>query len=85
MQIKYSLGKLKLTDNPCSLVRFELEQGNLALINIELAHIEELSRLPSIHRDPFDRMLIAQAQSEKFTMVTADHRISLYPLEVLWI
>jgi PIN domain nuclease of toxin-antitoxin system len=57
------------------------------LLPVHLAHIEKLGSLPSPreHRDPFDRMLIAQALSESYAIASADERFSLYPgLNVVW-
>lgn len=84
MQIKVGLGKLKLGKSPREVVQFELDRGAITLLPISLAHIDELSRLPSIHRDPFDRILIAQARSEGMRLVSGDGPIRMYPVECLW-
>jgi PIN domain nuclease of toxin-antitoxin system len=84
MAIKSSLGKLRL---PCPIERFALEQltaNNFTLLNIELRHIAKTEKLPFHHRDPFDRLLIAQALSEKLTVVAADTRFSEYGVKVIW-
>ena len=63
---------------------YDVEGGILAsgfnLLPIELAHILEVEHLPSIHKDPFDRLLIAQAIVEKIKIITADPVFSKYPV-----
>lgn len=84
MQINADLGKLPLRASPCELVQFEIDRGAISLLPIALAHVEDLSRLPSIHRDPFDRILIAQARCETLRLVSGDHQIHAYPVDCLW-
>jgi len=84
MQIKINLGKLTLARPVGDLVQFELDRGSLSLLPITLAHIDALSRLPSHHRDPFDRILVAQSIHEGITIVTADRQLRLYPVSSLW-
>ncbi len=78
--IKSSLGKLRLD------ARFEdgIAESGFVTLPITFAHIERVARLPFHHRDPFDRMLIAQAQAEGLTLVSADRRFALYDVTVLW-
>lgn len=84
MQIKVSLGKLQLKKSPRDLVQFEMNRGAITLLPISLAHVDELAHLPPIHRDPFDRMLIAQARCEGLKLVSGDGNIQLYPVDCLW-
>jgi PIN domain nuclease of toxin-antitoxin system len=84
MQIKINLGKLTLGKPLSQFVQLELDRGTFSLLPITLAHIDELSRLPSHHRDPFDRLLVAQAIHESLTLVTSDHQIRFYPVPTLW-
>ncbi len=72
--IKKNLGKLTVPDNLIELI----EKTGYAWINLELRHIQSLEKLPMIHADPFDRLLIAQAQSEKFQLLTTDSQIIQY-------
>jgi PIN domain nuclease of toxin-antitoxin system len=74
-----------------SLTAFEVEAGitttGATLLPIKFEHLDELSRLPTFpgHRDPFDRLLIAQAISEELTIVSSDTRFGDYKrLRVLW-
>lgn len=84
MQIKSDLNKLKLDRSPRALFESELATGLFALLQIQLDHIDVLSRLPNVHKDPFDRMLIAQALHENLTIVTGDETIARYPVPTLW-
>jgi PIN domain nuclease of toxin-antitoxin system len=69
------LGKLEFDGRVADTVA---EEGFLPL-PVELAHTDEVARLPDIHRDPFDRLLIAQARIESLTLVTVDPRVRQYP------
>ncbi len=65
MQIKIDLGKLSLNGSLPEVVRKRQDESGLLILPIELRHIYALSHLPQHHRDPFDRLLIAQSQTEK--------------------
>ena len=84
MTVKANLGKIRLSRAPTEMARRELERGNLRLLSIQLEHMDELSRLPPIHKDPFDRMLIAQARFDDLTIITSDSQIKRYPVATLW-
>lgn len=84
LQIKINTGKITFIKPLRDAVQFELDRGTFELLPITLAHIDALSRLPSHHRDPFDRILVAQAIHEGLTLVTADRQIPLYPVNCLW-
>ena len=77
--IKRAIGKLQA---PREIVRFVEEEGFRGL-PIGLKHAEAAARLPSHHRDPFDRMLIAQGLTEGLTVVTADERFASYGVKLL--
>lgn len=53
-------------------------------LSVRASHISMLAGLPGIHRDPFDRLLVAQALQERLTLVTSDQTVRLYPLRTLW-
>jgi len=57
---------------------------NFTILPIGSAHLERLKDLPWIHRDPFDRILICQAQQEKLTFVTVDQNIVQYDVDTFW-
>jgi len=84
MAIKAKLGRLQL---PGDLERFISEQLALNAIEslpVEMSHALNVYKLPDHHRDPFDRMLIAQARLENLPILTADSQISRYPVKVIW-
>jgi len=78
--IKRGLGKLRLTGD----VAAALQSEAFDLLPIALAHVDALAELPKLHRDPFDRMLIAQARSEGMLLVTCDREIARYDVDRLW-
>ena len=80
--IKRSIGKIDVDDNASDILDLCDEYG-LELLNITRNHIDELGKLPLIHRDPFDRLLIAQAIYENMTIVTKDLIIPKYSVEVI--
>ena len=81
--IKQSLGKL---DSELSLSDLD-EQCQLAglrRIAIDIAHLERIKTLPDVHRDPFDRLLVAQALEEELVVITCDGLIPRYPVQTIW-
>jgi PIN domain nuclease of toxin-antitoxin system len=78
--IKQGSGKLRLDDSFSKMVR----SSDFLELTITLRHTEQLLSLPSHHGDPFDRMLIAQAQVEGATLVTHDRHFEPYDVSVLW-
>lgn len=84
MQIKIQLGKLTFP-TPLNVVINRQQQINgLELLPISVNHILTLDNLPMHHRDPFDRMLIAQAQVENMPLISHDPVIAQYPITVIW-
>ena len=75
--IKMSLGKLRLARGPAALVSELLEDG-VRPLSASIEHMLTLATLPPLHRDPFDRMLVAQAVTEKLTLVSADPQVLAY-------
>ncbi|MDZ7960410.1 MAG: type II toxin-antitoxin system VapC family toxin [Aulosira sp. DedQUE10] len=84
MQIKLQLGKLNLNSSLPVLIDNQKRVNNLQLLSIELTHIYALTNLPNHHRDPFDRLLIAQATVEKVPIVSIDSAFDGYPIQRLW-
>ena len=76
--IKQSLGKLKPDDLP-----ERVRDSGFRRLDITAEHGIAAARFPLLHRDPFDRMLIAQAKTEQLTLVTRDPEIAKYDLEIL--
>jgi PIN domain nuclease of toxin-antitoxin system len=84
MAIKISLGKLSLSQPFETLINEQLEENQIQLLGITLQHAAGLISLPFFHRDPFDRMLIVQAQAEKLTLVSQDSPMGSYGVEIAW-
>ncbi len=82
--IKHQLGKLALPRSPRALIPALVERHCLATLPIESADVFTLGGLPLRHRDPFDRLLIAQAVERRLTLVTPDPLIRQYNVRVLW-
>ena len=76
MEIKRALGKL---DAPSDLSE-QMQRQRFAELPVHLRHIQALKGLPSLHRDPFDRLLVAQALADELVVVTRDARIRAYPI-----
>ena len=56
----------------------------MELLPFELQHIYQLDRLPAVHRDPFDRLLVAQAQVEDLPLISADSVVAGYDVRIIW-
>lgn len=84
MQIKVQLGKLKFDIPLPEKIANQQEKNNIQLLPITKAHIFELSALSHHHRDPFDRLLIAQAHTEKLYFVSHDSKIAQYNVDIFW-
>lgn len=78
--IKRGLGKLRIAAD----VAAALQSEEFVLLPIALAHVDAVAELPPLHRDPFDRMLIAQAKHEGMRLVTCDQEIAAYDVARLW-
>jgi PIN domain nuclease of toxin-antitoxin system len=78
--IKRGLGKL---DAPADLLR-QLEQAQVNLLPIAARHADRVASLPLHHRDPFDRLLVAQATIEGLALASADGWLSAYDIDVIW-
>ena len=74
MQIKLSLGKLQFRTALAELVDDEINRNRIELLSLSLSHIYALSNLPHHHRDPFDRILIAQSMDEDLQILSIDEK-----------
>jgi PIN domain nuclease of toxin-antitoxin system len=81
--IKHALGKLQLPEPPARYVPTRLEVLRTLALPIEHSHALQVGALPAHHRDPFDRVLIAQAQVEDLPILTADSVFSRYDVVVI--
>jgi PIN domain nuclease of toxin-antitoxin system len=84
MQIKIQLGKLTLRDDLELMLKIQQEQNNISLISVTLPHILELKTLPLHHKDPFDRILIAQSKVENATLISRDSVFKNYECSLIW-
>jgi PIN domain nuclease of toxin-antitoxin system len=84
MQLKHQKGKLLLRKPLRGIVREQCSENGLALLPIEPTHIYALDLLPFHHTDPFDRLILAQAKSMSFTVVSDDAAFPAYGVPVLW-
>lgn len=84
MAIKSSLGKLSLSKPVDRFVLDQITENGFLMLNIELRHVAIVESLPFHHRDPFDRLLIGQAISDKLTIITADSMFSKYDAKLIW-
>ncbi len=84
MQIKYQLGKLQFDKPLQKIIEEQCLLNDLKILPIEQTHIFELNKLQLFHKDPFDRLLMAQARIEQIPIITADNLFSQYPIEVIW-
>jgi PIN domain nuclease of toxin-antitoxin system len=83
MAIKTSLGRLQLSDSVDAYVAEKIEQG-YRVLGVSWVHAARVEGLPWYHRDPFDRLLAAQALTERCPLVTRDRVFRKYGVDVVW-
>jgi PIN domain nuclease of toxin-antitoxin system len=81
--IKQSLGKLEGVFS-VSDIDSRCRQAGFLSLQILPMHLERIPMLPDVHRDPFDRLLVAQAQEEGLSIITSDRFIPQYPVHTIW-
>lgn len=81
--IKYQIGKLPLPEPPQSFLPLQRQQHQIESLPLDEQSVRYLGQLPQLHRDPFDRMLICQANTNQMTLVTSDSAILQYSVTVL--
>jgi PIN domain nuclease of toxin-antitoxin system len=84
LAIKTSIGKLRLSKPVERFIPEELAANDFQLLPIDFRHVAKVETLPFHHRDPFDRLLVAQSLTEKMTMVSADGVLSRYGVKRVW-
>jgi len=86
MQIKMQLNKLDLRLPLAELVEDQQDKNDVKILAIEPQHIYGLAAMPEYHKDPFDRLIIAQASAEQFSLVTVDEKIHKYSdhVKIIW-
>ena len=82
--VKYASGNLSLPGNPAVWVSSSRSQHNIKSLPLEEDAASYVAKLPFMHRDPFDRMLICQAIVHELTLLTPDKQITQYPIRTLW-
>jgi len=81
--IKYRLGKLPLPEPPVDYVPNRMRRSGTTPLAVEHAHVLRVAQLPDHHRDPFDRLLVVQAQALGMPIVTSDRQLTAYDVEVI--
>ena len=84
MQIKHQLGKLTLKLSLAEIIEAQRHTNNMKILSIHLPHVLALENLPAHHRDPFDRLIIAQANVEGAIVLSCDPIFKKYPVNVKW-
>ncbi|MBI5511244.1 MAG: type II toxin-antitoxin system VapC family toxin [Deltaproteobacteria bacterium] len=82
--VKAALGKLTLMESPEALVPRQMLRNGIVPLCLDHVHALKVHALPMHHADPFDRLLVAQAQVERLTVVTPDPAFAAYGVSVLW-
>ncbi len=82
--IKWEAGRLSLPSSPHELIDMQIRLGGFSVLPIQYRHALAAAALPTLHRDPFDRMLAAQCLEEKLKCVTKDPAIAAYGVQVIW-
>ena len=82
--IKSRLGKLKMPSNLQAFMATQLQLNSIQVLPIQMIHALHVSTLPDHHRDPFDRLLVAQSQIENMPLLTSDPQIVRYGITVIW-
>ena len=84
MAIKVSLGKLEVSSPFAEFIEEQLRENNITLLEIQISHTGLVSTLPFYHRDPFDRLIIAQALAENFSILGKDGVFDNYGVARYW-
>jgi PIN domain nuclease of toxin-antitoxin system len=84
IQIKSQLGKLNLNRLLPDLIEQQCEINEIQLLEIKLEHVYGLKDLPNHHRDPFDRLLVAQSRVEEMPIVSIDNVLDAYGVKRIW-
>ena len=82
--VKHSLGKLPLPEPPERLVPAQRKQHGIEPLSLDEEAVLHLARLPLLHKDPFDRMLVCQAIVHGLVMLTPDKLVNQYPVRTMW-
>ena len=81
---KTSVGRLTLSESADKMIPKHIAASGFSVLGLTLTHALATATLPLHHRDPFDRMLVAQALTEDLTVVSGDEAIGKYDVKVMW-
>ncbi len=81
--IKAGIGRLSLPAPAAMFIQRQLAKHRIDLLPIQLSHLGAMEKLPPHHRDPFDRLLVAQCIEEGAVLLTVDSQLQRYPVEIL--
>jgi len=84
IQIKQQLGKLTLNQPLTEIIESQQKNNSIEVLPIQLNHVLGLQSLPPIHKDPFDRLLISQANIENAVLVSRDPLLAQYSVKLIW-
>ena len=84
MALKIKIGKLKMPDPFDAYILRQIQINRMEALPIHAPHVLETLQLPQHHRDPFDRLLIAQARKEELILISGDEAMRAYDVRVLW-
>jgi PIN domain nuclease of toxin-antitoxin system len=82
--IKHALGRLTLPDPPAKFIPAQRKQHGIDALTLDEESTLHLARLPALHKDPYDRMLVCQAVVQNLVILTPDELISQYPVRTIW-
>ena len=82
--IKVGLGKLFLSEPPETYIPSRTTANQFEILAVQMPHILKINSLPNFHKDPFDRLLIAQSLVEDLSLLTVDNVIAQYPVQTIW-
>ena len=82
--IKQRTGKLSLPEPPETYIPSRLASNRFSSLPVQMQHVLQIASLPDYHRDPFDRLLIAQSQIEQIPIITVDQTIIQYSVSIIW-
>ena len=81
--IKYNLNKLKLPFSPYDYIPKRLKISFMDVLPVQLEHVLQVEKLPCHHKDPFDRLLLAQAFAEKLTIISYNRQLQAYDVDIV--
>ena len=84
MMIKARIGRLTFPESPEKFIPYQMNKNKLIGLPVQIAHALHIQSLPEHHKDPFDRMLVAQAQVERMPIITNDRLLAEYDVKILW-